>query len=354
MRDILDEIAGWSVQGKSIALATVIQTWGSAPRPVGANMAITADGRMAGSVSGGCVEGAVIEVGAEVLKSGRPQLMHFGVADETAWTVGLACGGAIEVFLHPLDLDKFDILEKEIRGERTITSVVIVRGPESLLGQEMLILEHGDAVGTFGRDLDPLAFSCARSALSDRKPRRVELVELPEPVDMFINVVTPSPTLIVVGGVHIAIPLTALAKTIGYRAVIVDPRRMFGSQARFPDVDQLIQAWPDKAFSEIEINASTAIAMLTHDPKIDDPALIIALNSPAFYIGALGSRKTHAARCQRLLEGGISEAQLNRLHAPIGLDLGGNTPEEVALSVMAEIVKARNSLSANIRHGTNG
>jgi len=339
MRDILDNLITWSQQGKPLAIATVIQTWGSSPRPVGANLALTADGEMAGSVSGGCVEGAVLEAGIAVLKSARPQLLHFGVADETAWEVGLSCGGTIEVFVRPLDLDKFAILEKELRDEKIVASVVVIRGPESVLGQEMLILEGGEAVGTFGRDLDHQALNYARSALSDGKPRRVELEETSQPVEIFINVEMPSPTLVVVGGVHIAIPITAIAKTLGYRTVVVDPRKMFGTDARFPHVDQLIQAWPDTALEQVGLTSSTAVAMLTHDPKLDDPALKVALDSPAFYIGALGSRKTHTARRQRLLEAGLTEGQLERIHAPIGLDLGGRSPEEIALAIMAQIVK---------------
>ncbi len=342
MRDVLGEVAHWTAQGKSVALATVIQTWGSSPRGVGANMALTADGGVAGSVSGGCVEGAVLEAGIEVLESGRPQLLHFGVADETAWDVGLSCGGNIEVFVRPLDTSKLTILEKEINGGKSLASVVVMHGPESLLGQELILLEDRAVHGSFGPDLDPLVLNYAQSALADGQPRRVAIDETPEPIEVFINVVNPSPTLIVVGGVHIAIPLTSLAKTLGYRTVVIDPRRIFGSDERFPHVDQLIQTWPDKALEQVGLTSSTAVSMLTHDPKIDDPALKAALNSSAFYIGALGSRKTHAARRQRLLDDGLTQAQLDHLHAPIGLDLGGRSPEEIALAIMAEIVQTRN------------
>jgi len=340
MRDVINELTTWAELKKQIALATVVSTWGSAPRPIGANMAITADGEMAGSVSGGCVEGAVIEAGLEVLKSGRPQLLHFGVADEAAWEVGLSCGGNIEVFVHRLDMNKINVWQEAETSGESIASVMVIRGPHALLGEEIILLENGDVLGTFGEDLDHQTLEYARGAITDSKPGRVSLEQ--HSLELFINVELPPPTLVVVGGVHIAIPLLSLAKTVGYRTVIVDPRRMFGNEARFPKVDQLIQAWPDKAMAEININASTAIAMLTHDPKIDDPALQIVLNSPAFYIGALGSRKTHAKRRHRLLEAGMTEAQLDRLHAPIGLDLGGRSPEEIALAVMAEIVKARN------------
>ncbi len=339
MLDVLPDISTWADQGKSIALATVIQTWGSSPRAVGANMALTSDGGISGSVSGGCVEGAVLEAGIEVLKNSQPRLLHFGVADETAWDVGLSCGGTIEVFVRPLDIDIYKNLTKEINQGKPVASVMIIRAPESVLGQEMLVLEESGSVGTFGPDLDTKALHYAQSALEEGKSLRVEI---DESIELFINVVKPSPTLIMVGGVHIAIPLASLAKTLGYRTIVVDPRKMFGSQERFPHVDQLIQAWPDKAFEEVVLTSSTAIAMLTHDPKIDDPALKAALDSPVFYIGALGSRKTHAKRRQRLIEAGISEEQLDRLHAPIGLDLGGRSPEEIALAVMAEIVKTRN------------
>lgn len=341
MRNVLEDLSGWITYNKSVALATVVHTWGSSPRAVGANMGMTVDGGITGSVSGGCVEGAVLEAGIEAVSSSQPKLLHFGVADETAWEVGLSCGGRIEVFVRPIDKHAFEILEREIRAGKTVASVVIIRGPEPLLGQEMLVLEGGEVLGTFGADFDTQAIAHAQGVIADGKPQRFWLQNEPEPVEIFINVEVPSPELVVVGGAHIAIPLVAIAKTLGYRTIVVDPRRMFGSEERFPHVDQLLQAWPDKALEQVNLRSSTAIAMLTHDPKIDDPALKVALNSPVFYIGALGSRKTHTKRLQRLREAGIGEGQLERLHAPIGLDLGGRSPEEIALAIMAEIVKAR-------------
>ena len=339
MRDVLGEVAHWTAQGKSVALATGVQTWGSSPRGVGANMALTADGSVAGSVSGGCVEGAVLEAGISVLNSCQPQLLHFGVADETAWDVGLSCGGTIEVFVRPLDIEQFNNLEKAINQGHAVASVMVIRGPESVLGKELLTLEDDGVTGTLGPDLDSKAIDYAQSALVEGGALRAEI---DQSLEIFVNVVKPSPTLIMVGGVHIAIPLASLAKTLDYRTVVIDPRKMFGTEERFPHVDKLIQAWPDNAFEEIALTSSTAIAMLTHDPKIDDPALKIVLNSPAFYIGALGSRVTHAKRRQRLQDDGVSVEALARLHAPIGLDLGGRTPEEIALAIMAEIVQARN------------
>lgn len=341
MRDVLSDIDRWRARGDPIALATVIQTWGSAPRAVGAKMAMTAAGEITGSVSGGCVEGATFETGVQVLKTARPQLLHFGVADDTAWEVGLACGGTIEVFVEPLDGEWYAALRDCLAAERSAAAVTVVRGPEQMLGRKLLLFDDGQARETIGAGADEWALAAARAALAAGRSERVPL-PLSEPAEIFVEVYLPSPTLVIVGGVHIAIALASLAKTLGYRTIVVDPRKAFGSQTRFPHVDRLIHAWPDEALNEIGLTRSTAVAMLTHDPKLDDPALKSVLPGPAFYVGALGSRQTQERRRQRLLAEGLTEEQLNRLHGPIGLDLGAQTPEEVALAVMAEIVAARN------------
>ena len=340
MRDILPDLDNWRAENKSIALATVIQTWGSSPRRAGAKMALTPDGKIAGSVSGGCVEGAVFESGVEVLKSGQPQLLHFGVADETAWEVGLACGGSIDIFVKPLDTEFFKALRSILGMEEQAVVVTVVRGPADILGRELLMDDSSLLAGTISNEWNDTVFQLARETLLNGVSRRALL---DESVEIFLEVLLPPPTLIAVGGVHITIALVALAKTLGYRTVVIDPRSAFGSEARFPHVDQLIQLWPDEAFQQAKLTRSTAIAMLTHDPKLDDPALKIALPSPAFYVGALGSKTTQAKRRQRLLDDGLSEAQLNRLHGPIGLEIGAGTPEEIAMSIMAEIVSARNN-----------
>jgi xanthine dehydrogenase accessory factor len=336
MRDILTDLIRWQEDDASVALATVVQTWGSSPRRAAAKMALTSDGRIIGSVSGGCVENAVFEAGVESLKTNRPQLLHFGVADETAWEVGLACGGSMDIFVKPLDKNLFKELRSVIENEQQAVMITVIRGPDEILGREVLIREDGHALGTPGV-LDQTALKLANETMSAGVSRRVTLNE---DVEFFIEAILPSPTLIIVGGVHIAISLTSLAKTLGYRTIVIDPRKAWGNKERFPSVDQLIQAWPGDAFGQIKVTRSTAISMLTHDPKFDDPALKIALNSPAFYVGALGSKSTHTKRRGRLLFDGISEEQLSRLHAPIGLDIGSQTPEEIALSIMAEVVNA--------------
>lgn len=342
MRDILSELTEWIESGEPVALATVVQTWGSSPRTVGAKMAITTTGRIAGSVSGGCVEGAVVETGLEVLKTGRSRLLHFGVTDETAWEVGLACGGQIDVFVQPLDQAMFSTWREQLLDGRPHAIATIVRGSEDQIGRQALLNDGDETLEIFGVETGAQIYEKVRSAQREDRSRLFTLEgKGGEELEIFVEVVSPPPVLVIVGGVHIAIALASLARTLGFRTVLVDPRKSFGSRDRFPHVDQLIRAWPQEAFTEIELHHKSAVAMLTHDPKIDDPALQVALRSPAFYVGALGSQKTQAKRRQRLLESGLSTEQLERLHGPIGIDIGAETPEEIALAVMAEIVAAQ-------------
>ncbi len=339
MKDILSQLLAWRQNGENIAIATVIQTWGSSPRGVGAKMGITANGNMTGSVSGGCVESAVIEAGMQVIQTRRPQLLHFGVADETAWEVGLACGGTIEVFVQPLDPQLFNQVCVAIEAERPAASVTIIRGPDDLPGRGLAWADGQNFTQVLDGELLEGSIQAARSALASGQSRRYTLPG--GQVEVFADVILPSSTLVIIGGVHISIALAKLAKVLGYRTVIVDPRRAFGNPERFSHADNLIQAWPDEALENLQLSSSSAVAVLTHDPKLDDPALMVALPGPAFYVGALGSKSTQAKRRARLLEAGLSEAQVDRLHGPIGLDIGANSPEEIALSILAEIVAAR-------------
>ncbi len=341
MRDILDYLDNWLGKGEKVALATVIQTWGSSPRGVGSKMALTASGKIAGSVSGGCVEGAVFEAGVESLRSGRPQRMHFGVADETAWQVGLACGGQVDVFVQPLDESVYPLLHNKVQSGQPFATLTVIGGPEELLGKVMLVENERRLPGSVPPGLEDVLWEAGRKALAPDGggSQIVHLKPEGQPeLDVFIEVVERQPLLVIVGGVHTAMALTELAHTMGFQTILIDPRSAFGNSLRFPGVDRLLQAWPDEALRMIDVHEHTAVAVLTHDPKIDDPALIEALNSPAFYIGALGSDTTQAKRRARLREAGINETQLARLHGPIGLKLGGQTPQEIALAIMAEIV----------------
>jgi len=335
MRDLLDQIGIWLKKGQSVALATVIKTWGSSPRPAGAGMAITDAGEIAGSVSGGCVESAVIETAMLVLKTGQPERLHFGVGDDQAWDVGLSGGGEIDVFIRPIDQQTLENWKTALSKTNSVCVALVLAGSETYLGAE-LIIEKSELLFI---ELSKETTSKIIEISGKERPGGIHLIESPEIREVFIHKIQPDPELILVGGVHIAIPLASLGKTVGFDVTVIDPRKLFSTADRFPDIKLLMTEWPERAFQKINITESSAIVMLTHDPKIDDPALKIALNSPAFYIGALGSRKTHQKRVERLQNDGISQSMLNKVHAPVGLDLGGKTPPEIALGIMAEILQ---------------
>ena len=338
MRDILSDVERWRSEGRPVAIATVVETWGSAPRPAGGKMALTADGRIAGSVSGGCVENAVVEAGRKVLASEKPELLHYGISDDTAWTVGLACGGSLDVFVERLDPALFEPVSAALRAERPVAIATVIRGPEAELGRKVALFEDGQVAG----GIDAAALAETRAALEEGASRRVASGER----ELFVDVLRPAPRLVIVGGVHIAIVLVALAKTLGFRTILVDPREAFGNAKRFPHADEIVNDWPDAALARIAPDSSTAVAVLTHDPKLDDPAILTALASRAFYVGALGSKRTQEKRRQRLAEAGIGPDALGRLHGPIGLPLGGRSPEEIAIAILAEIVATRNRVPA--------
>ena len=338
MRDIILELDRWISDGNDVVIATVVSTWGSAPRAVGAKMALTANGKMSGSVSGGCVEGAVAEAAKQVFKSLQPNLLEFGVTDETAWDVGLACGGTICVFVQLLNEDIFRATRSS--NNEAFATLTVIDGPKNLLGRQLFVADNGDQTGSINSDLDNDVLSIARAALQKGTS---QLTKLRDGIEIFVEIVSNPPTLILVGGVHIAIPLSKMAKMIGFRTIVIDPRRSFGSRERFPDVDVLLHSWPDSALSKLDLNNSTAVAVLTHDPKIDDLALAMALPSQVFYVGALGSQNTNALRRKRLLEAGLKQKDVDRLSAPIGLDIGGRSPQEIALAVMAEIISIQYS-----------
>jgi len=343
MRDIISQLETWSAHNEPIAVATVVQTWGSSPRQVGAKMAVIASGMLCGSVSGGCVEAAVVETAFKVLQHGQPKLLHFGVAEETAWDVGLACGGTIEVFVKRLDTSLLEEVQRGLASEQTFAVVTVIQGAAELLGRDLVIRGDGTLTGMpLGDGLDTLSQQATQTAIAAGQSQRVMVTENP-PLELFIDVFTPEPELVIIGGVHIAVALTNIAKVLGYRTTIIDPRTVFGNEHRFPHADRLMQTFPDSALAEIRLTPRHAVVSLSHDPKLDDPAVRIALHSPAFYVGALGSKATQQRRREKLIAEGMLPDQLARLHGPVGLDLGGRTPEELALAIMAEIVAVRNA-----------
>ncbi len=343
MDDVIEKLDQWRKSNQEIAVTTVVNTWGSAPRPVGSKMITTKVGGIAGSVSAGCVEGAVIQESESVIRSGIPRLIEFGVADETAWEVGLACGGKIQVFIEPGDsLDSiYETLKSNIAGRIPFVTLSFLEGPDELINKKLLLQADGTSVG----DLEILegAQSSIQTAMEYLEKEKSGTVVLPDGYKVFIETHPLPPKLIIIGAVHLSEPLITIANSIGFDTILIDPREAFATQERFPHVDHLIQAWPQDALNDLALDKSAYIVVLTHDPKLDDPALILSLKSQARYIGALGSQRTNQKRRERLLKAGVTEDQLSRLHAPIGLDLGGRSSSEIAVSIMAEIVKVRNS-----------
>ena len=342
MRELIPDIQRWRQQGKAAALATVVKAYGSSPRPLGAKMAVSSAGEMAGSVSGGCVESAVVQEALEVIASGEPKLLTYGIAEEWAQAAGLACGGEIEVFVERiLDADLFETLVRCLENHELVALATVVAGTGR--GRKLLVWPDGRSAGELGGSgLNELARAFARGQLSTQQTGRRMFAVDADSSDVFVEVFAPSPRLIVVGAVHIAIPLVSFAKTLGFRTTVIDPRPIFAAGDRFAHADELIPQWPDEILPTLRLDESCYVVVLSHDDKLDIPALSVALTSSARYIGALGSRQTHAQRLARLREQGVSEEQLARIHNPIGLDLGGRLPEEIAIAIIAEIVAVRN------------
>ncbi|WP_343082423.1 XdhC family protein [Ostreiculturibacter nitratireducens] len=315
--DRIPEIAlEWHRDGRGAALATVVETWGSAPRPIGSQLVVSREGEMMGSVSGGCVEGAVVAEAVEALAGGQPRLLTFGVSDNDAFAVGLACGGTIRVLVEPVG-DQLDALP-----EATLAEIVAARA-------ERRPLAYAVDLSTWARRLVPRGEGFADRFRGDKSG-----VEGEE----FVAIFNPPLRMIVVGAVHIAQALLPMARACGYDPVLIDPREAFGSSLRFPGED-IRHDWPDEAMAAVGLDTRTAVVTLTHDPKLDDPAIKAALRSEVFYLGCLGSSRTHAKRVTRLAEAGFTEADLSRIHAPIGLDIGAKSPAEIAVSIMAEVTE---------------
>lgn len=340
MRDIEQAVGQWLDAGKKVALATVVKVYGSAPRPLGAKMAVSAEGEMVGSVSGGCVESAVVQEALEILDQDKAKLIPFGISDETAWDVGLACGGTIEVFIAPLDEKLFRRHSQAIRDGHPVAGVTVLTGAHP--GRQMLVLADGAQEGSIGKGFDARLDEAIEEALDAQESRRICLMQANgEEVELLIDVELPPERLVIVGAVHIAIPLVTIARALGLYTIVVDARGVFASEDRLGHADRLIQSWPGDALSELNLNESTYVVTLTHDEKLDNPALMAALDAPVRYIGALGSKRTHARRLEALREAGARETDLARIHGPTGLDLGGRSPAEIALAIAAEIVAIR-------------
>jgi len=385
VRDILNKVTKWWEAGETFGLATVVSTYRSAPRDPGAALAVSPDGEVTGSVSGGCVEGAVYELSMDVSQTGNPVLQTYGVSDDDAFAVGLTCGGILDIFVEPVDQARFpelgDIAAAVERGEPVAVATVI--GGPGQVGARRVIWGraapdqintdqtntgqtntgqtntgqtgsdgsddgwHAGASGTLGSGarLDAAVDDDVRGMLAQGLTgiRRYGAhgERRGDELSVFVNAFAPPPRMLVFGAIDFAAAVARVGKFLGYHVTVCDARQVFATKSRFPDADEVIVEWPHRFLAGTSIDSRTVICVLTHDPKFDVPLLEVALRTPAGYIGAMGSRRTHEDRIERLREVGLTEAELARLRSPIGLDLGARTPEETAVSIAAELIQLR-------------
>jgi xanthine dehydrogenase accessory factor len=360
VRDILSRITKWWEAGETFGLATVVRTYRSAPRDPGAALAVSssADGEVVGSVSGGCVEGAVYELSLEVCQTGDAVLQTYGVSDDDAFAVGLTCGGILHIFVEPVDRTRFpelgEIAAAVERGEPVAVATVI--GGPGKIGARRVIWAgaadapdawHAGASGTLGSGdrLDAAVDDDARGMLAQGLTgiRRYGAhgERRGDELSVFVNSFAPPPRMLVFGAIDFAAAVARVGKFLGYHVTVCDARKIFATTSRFPDADEVVVEWPHRFLAGTEVDQRTIICVLTHDPKFDVPLLEVALRTPAAYIGAMGSRRTHEDRLARLREVGLTEQELDRLRSPIGLDLGARTPEETAVSIAAELIQLR-------------
>ncbi|SEG91907.1 xanthine dehydrogenase accessory factor [Thermomonospora echinospora] len=369
MRDVLDDLAGWYAAGETFGLATVVGTFRSAPRPPGAAMAVSPTGEAVGSVSGGCVEGAVYDLARSVMESGRPLVQRYGVSDDDAFAVGLTCGGVLDVLVEPVGpatYPEFPEVAAAIRAGEPVAVATVVEGRGRIGARRVVWL--GRAAGTLAPGsphaarLDGAVDEDARGMLAlgrtglrhygtEGQRRRNELT-------VFVQSFSPPPRLLVFGAIDFAAAVARIGRFLGHHVTVCDARPVFATPKRFPEADEVVVKWPHKYLEEMvaagRVDERTVICVLTHDPKFDVPLLQVALRTPAAYIGAMGSRRTHGDRLRRLREAGLTDSELARLRSPIGLDLGARTPEETAVSIAAELIQLRHGGTARPLTDTTG
>ncbi|MFD8815880.1 XdhC family protein [Streptomyces sp. NPDC059627] len=352
MLDIAEELSRWVADGRDFAVATVVAVGGSAPRQPGAALAVDAEGTAVGSVSGGCVEGAVYELCRQALEDGETVLERFGYSDEDAFAVGLTCGGVIDILVTPVRAADparpvvAAALAAAVRGAAAALARVVT-GPAELLGRALLVDGDGSHEGGFGAhpELDRTVAAEAAAFLDAGRTGTLEIGEQGSrcgaPLTVLVESSVPQPRMIVFGAIDFASALVRVGKFLGYQVTVCDARPVFATRTRFPEADEIVVEWPHRYLERTHVDGRTVLCVLTHDAKFDVPLLRLALRLPVAYVGAMGSRRTHLDRNERLREVGVTELELARLRSPIGLDLGARTPEETALSIAAEIVANR-------------
>lgn len=338
MREVLADLERWQQDEEAIAIATLIAVEGSAPRLPGARFCITESGKVSGSVTGGCVEADLAEHAAQVIVSGQPEIVQYGISDEMAFSVGLSCGGEIELLVEPFRPDPAWKVTRDAISEQRPVAVAVALGPPALIGRRLAVFPDGARTGALHQELDDEVAAIAQELLLEGGSRKLHLPWQGEEAAVFVEAFPPSPRLFLIGAAFAAQPLARMAGDVGFRVTVVDPRAAFATRERFPTADAVIVEWPDRVLERAELDVYSYVVMLLHDPKFDIPALVPALRSNARYIGVMGSRRTHERRMAALREQGLSDDDLARLHAPIGLDLGGRQPEEIAVSILAEML----------------
>jgi xanthine dehydrogenase accessory factor len=348
VREVLDDLLQWWEAGESVGVGTVVQTFRSAPRPPGASMLVGPGGTAIGSVSGGCVESAVYAAAEDVLAGGAPVLEQYGVSDDDAFSVGLTCGGILHVFVEKVDRTTFPELGEvaaSIRTEEPVAVVTCIRGPADRIGRRLVVWEDRVA-GSLGPErLDAAAADDVRGLLAQGHTSVLHYgtdgERRGDDLELFVAAYAPPPRMLVFGAIDFAAAVAKVGAFLGYRVTVCDARPVFATARRFPDAHEVVVEWPHEYLRRATVDERTVICVLTHDPKFDVPLLEVALRTPAAYIGAMGSRRTHEDRLDKLREAGVTAEELARLHSPIGLDLGARTPEETAVSIAAEIIGER-------------
>jgi xanthine dehydrogenase accessory factor len=359
MRDVLTDLEAWWRAGETVGLGTVVGTWRSAPRQPGAAMLVGPDGTAVGSVSGGCVEGAVYELAEQARQTLVPVLQRYGVSDDDAFAVGLTCGGIIDVFVEPVSRQTFPELGAvidDVKDGRPVAVATLISGVDPDRLGARLIVRPDSVVSSLGSErLDAAVRDDARGLLQQGSTAIVRYgpdgERRGDEIAVFVASYAPRPRMIVFGAIDFAAAVARIGAFLGYRVTVCDARPTFATKKRFPDADEVVVAWPHRYLAQTEVDERTVVCVLTHDPKFDVPLLEVALKLPLAYIGAMGSRRTNDDRTKRLKELGFTDNDLARLHAPIGLDVGGRTPEETAVSVAAEIIAARwGGTGSQLRH----
>jgi xanthine dehydrogenase accessory factor len=347
MRDVLADVDVWRKAGKPVVIATNVKRKGMSLRPLGAKMALTPMLDITGSVTGGCVETAIIEESRDVLKTNGAKLLHYGLqSDQKPWEIGLSCGSSLDIFLESLDSPAwqqvYPAVKSSLDGNRLAAVSTVISGPGT--GRKLMVWPDGSSLGDLGDPtLNRQVTDWMLRQMADQDTTWEEFKVGEETAEVFIDVLVPRARLIIVGASHIAIPLVSMAKVMGYHTIVIDPREAFATAERFPHVDELIKEWPSKSMEALQLDEASYVTVISHDDKLDNPALAVALKSPARYVGVLGTRKNIERRHEALREMGVTDEQLEKLHAPIGIPVGAILPEEIAVSILAEVVKTRHS-----------